>query len=29
MRNFGFAGYDEVSYVGTNGKMSEVAAAWD
>ena len=27
MRNFGFAGYDNVVYVGTNGKMSEVAAA--
>ena len=27
MRNFGFADYDEVSYVGTNGKMTEVAAA--
>ena len=27
MRNFGFAGYDEVVHVGTNGKMSEVAAA--
>lgn len=27
MRNFGFAGYDEVSSVGTNGKMTEVAAA--
>jgi dTDP-4-amino-4,6-dideoxygalactose transaminase len=27
MRNFGFAGYDEVIYVGTNGKMSEVSAA--
>ena len=27
MRNFGFAGYDKVSYVGTNGKMTEVAAA--
>lgn len=27
MRNFGFADYDEVSYVGTNGKMPEVAAA--
>src|SRR5437660_6716781 len=27
MRNFGFAGYDEVIYVGTNGKMSELAAA--
>jgi dTDP-4-amino-4,6-dideoxygalactose transaminase len=27
MRNFGFAGYDNVIYVGTNGKMSEVSAA--
>lgn len=27
MRNFGFSGYDTVVYVGTNGKMSEVAAA--
>ena len=27
MRNFGFAGYDRVIYLGTNGKMSEVAAA--
>lgn len=27
MRNFGFAGYDEVIYPGTNGKMTEVAAA--
>lgn len=27
MRNFGFAGYDNVDYIGTNGKMSEVAAA--
>lgn len=27
MRNFGFAGYDNVIYVGTNGKMSEIAAA--
>jgi dTDP-4-amino-4,6-dideoxygalactose transaminase/SAM-dependent methyltransferase len=27
MRNFGFAGYDRVVYVGTNGKMTEVAAA--
>ena len=24
MKNFGFAGYDNVIYVGTNGKMSEV-----
>lgn len=27
MRNFGFAGYDNVVYSGTNGKMTEVAAA--
>jgi dTDP-4-amino-4,6-dideoxygalactose transaminase len=27
MRNFGFAGYDRVDYVGTNGKMSEPSAA--
>ena len=27
MRNFGFADYDEVGHVGTNGKMTEVAAA--
>lgn len=27
MRNHGFADYDEVGHVGTNGKMSEVAAA--
>lgn len=27
MRNFGFAGYDNVVYVGTNGKMSEASAA--
>ncbi len=27
MQNFGFAGYDDVIYVGTNGKMSEVSAA--
>lgn len=27
MQNFGFAGYDRVIYVGTNGKMSEVCAA--
>jgi dTDP-4-amino-4,6-dideoxygalactose transaminase len=27
MRNFGFAGYDNVVYVGTNGKMTEVCAA--
>ena len=27
MRNFGFTGYDEVSYIGTNGKMNEISAA--
>ncbi len=27
MTNFGFAGYDKVIHIGTNGKMSEVAAA--
>lgn len=27
LRNFGFAGYDEVISVGTNGKMSEASAA--
>ena len=27
MKNFGFFGYDNVIYVGTNGKMTEVAAA--
>lgn len=27
MSNFGFAGYDHVIYIGSNGKMSEVAAA--
>jgi len=27
MKNFGFAGYDKVIYVGTNGKMNEVCAA--
>jgi len=27
MRNFGFAGYDNVVSVGTNGKMSEISAA--
>jgi dTDP-4-amino-4,6-dideoxygalactose transaminase len=26
MKNFGFAGYDDVQYLGTNGKMTEVAA---
>jgi len=27
MKNFGFSGYDNVTYIGTNGKMSEVSAA--
>ncbi|HEX9921485.1 MAG TPA: aminotransferase class I/II-fold pyridoxal phosphate-dependent enzyme [Anaerolineae bacterium] len=27
MQNFGFAGHDNVIYIGTNGKMSEVSAA--
>lgn len=27
MKNFGFAGQDNVSYIGTNGKMNEVSAA--
>jgi dTDP-4-amino-4,6-dideoxygalactose transaminase len=27
MKNFGFEGYDHVTYVGTNGKMPEVCAA--
>ena len=27
MKNFGFSGYDKVTYIGTNGKMSEVSAA--
>jgi dTDP-4-amino-4,6-dideoxygalactose transaminase len=27
MRNFGFAGYDNVIYPGTNGKLTEIAAA--
>ena len=27
MKNFGFAGYDDVIHIGTNGKMSEVSAA--
>jgi dTDP-4-amino-4,6-dideoxygalactose transaminase len=27
MRNFGFAGTDNVIYIGTNGKMTEVCAA--
>lgn len=26
MKNFGFAGYDNVVFIGTNGKMSEVSA---
>jgi hypothetical protein len=27
MKNFGFAGYDNVDYIGTNGKMTEICAA--
>ena len=27
MKNFGFTHYDQVDYIGTNGKMTEVAAA--
>lgn len=27
MTNFGFAGYDNVAHIGTNGKMNEVSAA--
>jgi len=27
MQNFGFSGMDEVNYIGTNGKMTEVCAA--
>jgi dTDP-4-amino-4,6-dideoxygalactose transaminase len=27
MKNFGFLGYDDVGYIGTNGKMNEVSAA--
>lgn len=27
MHNFGFAGYDDVVYIGTNGKMNEISAA--
>ncbi|MGD0277324.1 MAG: aminotransferase class I/II-fold pyridoxal phosphate-dependent enzyme, partial [Syntrophales bacterium] len=27
MKNFGFAGYDNVIYIGTNGKMAEISAA--
>jgi dTDP-4-amino-4,6-dideoxygalactose transaminase len=26
MKNFGFIGYDDVGYIGTNGKMTEIAA---
>ncbi len=26
MKNFGFSGFDNVSYIGTNGKMSEISA---
>jgi len=26
MKNFGFANYDKVIYIGTNGKMSEISA---
>jgi dTDP-4-amino-4,6-dideoxygalactose transaminase len=26
MKNFGFAGYDNVIYIGTNGKMNEISA---
>ena len=28
MQNFGFAGYDNVVYLGTNGKMTEIQAAF-
>jgi dTDP-4-amino-4,6-dideoxygalactose transaminase len=28
MKNFGFSGYDNVTYVGTNGKMTEASAAF-
>jgi dTDP-4-amino-4,6-dideoxygalactose transaminase len=28
MRNFGFSGYDNVIYIGTNGKMNELSAAF-
>ena len=28
MKNFGFAGFDRVIYIGTNGKMTEVSAAF-
>lgn len=27
MKNFGFAGYDNVIFIGTNGKMSEISAS--
>ena len=27
MKNFGFTGYDQVDYIGTNGKMNEASAA--
>jgi len=27
MKNFGFAGFDNVIYIGTNGKMNEISAA--
>ncbi len=27
MKNFGFTGYDQVEYIGTNGKMAEICAA--
>lgn len=27
MKNFGFVNYDDVRYIGTNGKMSEISAA--
>lgn len=27
MKNFGFSGFENVSYIGTNGKMSEICAA--
>ncbi len=27
MKNFGFAGYDRVDHIGTNGKMNEISAA--
>lgn len=28
MKNFGFSGYDNVVYIGTNGKMNELSAAF-